>query len=70
MDADSVEVVVQDLRFIEQTLGISFWGIAGLDLLSTGSFTIDYPRRKIACLDPSRPGKGRSALKPKYRFLP
>ena len=48
MDADSVEVVVQDLRFIEQTLGISLWGIAGLDLLSTGSFTIDYPRRKIA----------------------
>ena len=45
--ADSVRVVVQDLSFMERSLGISLGGIAGLDILSTGSFTIDYRRRKI-----------------------
>ena len=32
---------------MERSLGISLGGIAGLDILSTGSFTIDYRRRKI-----------------------
>ena len=45
--ADSIRVVVQDLSFMERSLGIPLGGIAGLDLLSTGSFTIDYRRRKI-----------------------
>ena len=44
---DSVRVVVQDLSFMERSLGISLGGIAGLDILSTGSFTLDYRRRKI-----------------------
>jgi predicted aspartyl protease len=44
---DSIRVVVQDLSFMERSLGISLGGIAGLDILSTGSFTIDYRRRKI-----------------------
>ena len=44
---DSVRVIVQDLSFMERSLGISFGGIAGLDILSTGSFTLDYRRRKI-----------------------
>jgi predicted aspartyl protease len=47
LHADSVSVVVQDLSFMEQSLGISLGGIAGLDILSTGSFAIDYRRRKI-----------------------
>ena len=32
---------------MERSLGISLGGIAGLDILSTGSFTIDYRRRKV-----------------------
>ena len=45
--ASPIRVVVQDLSFMERSLGISLGGIAGLDILSTGSFTIDYRRRKI-----------------------
>jgi predicted aspartyl protease len=44
---DSVRVVVQDLSFMERSLGIPLGGIAGLDILSTGSFTIDYRRRRV-----------------------
>ena len=47
VSADSIRVVVQDLSFMERSLGISLGGIAGLDILSTGSFTIDYRRKKI-----------------------
>ena len=47
LHGDSVRVVVQDLSFMERSLGISLGGIAGLDILSTGSFTLDYRRRKI-----------------------
>jgi predicted aspartyl protease len=47
LEAKSTTVVVQDLRFVEQSLGISLGGIAGLDILSTSNFTIDYRRRKI-----------------------
>jgi len=45
--ADSVRVVVQDLSLMERSLGIPLGGIAGLDILSSGSFTIDYRRKKI-----------------------
>ncbi len=45
--AGPIRVVVQDLGFMERSLGISLGGIAGLDILSTGSFTIDYRRRKV-----------------------
>jgi predicted aspartyl protease len=45
--ASPVRVVVQDLSFMERSLGISLGGIAGLDILSSGSFTIDYRRRKV-----------------------
>jgi predicted aspartyl protease len=48
LQARSLRVVVQDLSFMEQGLGISLGGIVGLDILSTNSFTIDYPKRKIA----------------------
>jgi hypothetical protein len=47
LDANSLRVLVQDLRFMERSLGIPLGGIAGLDILRTGSFTIDYPRKKI-----------------------
>jgi predicted aspartyl protease len=45
--ASPIRVVVQDLSFMERNLGISLGGIAGLDILSSGSFTIDYRSRKI-----------------------
>jgi hypothetical protein len=45
--ASPIRVVVQDLSFMERNLGISLAGIAGLDILSSGSFTIDYRRKKI-----------------------
>jgi Aspartyl protease len=45
--ASPIRVVVQDLSFMERSLGISLGGIGGLDILCTGSFTIDYRRRKI-----------------------
>jgi hypothetical protein len=45
--ASPIRVVVQNLSFMERSLGISLGGIAGLDFLSSGSFTIDYRRKKI-----------------------
>ena len=45
--ASSIRVVVQDLSFMERGLGIPLGGIAGLDILSSASFTIDYRRKKI-----------------------
>ncbi len=47
LHAESVRVVVQDLDFMEKSLGISLGGIVGLDILEAGCFTIDYKRRKI-----------------------
>ena len=46
--ASPIRVVVQDLGFMERSLSISVAGIAGLDILSSGSFTIDYRKKKIA----------------------
>jgi predicted aspartyl protease len=48
LHAGALRVMVQDLGFMEQTLGISLGGIVGLDVLTTGSFTIDYRRKSIA----------------------
>ena len=45
--ASFIGVVVHDLSFMERSLRISLEGIAGLDILSSGSFTIDYRRKKI-----------------------
>jgi predicted aspartyl protease len=47
LQADSGRGVVQDLTFLERSLGISLGGIAGLDILRSSSFAIDYRRRKI-----------------------
>jgi predicted aspartyl protease len=47
LTANPIRVVVQDLSFMERNLGISICGIAGLDILSSASFTIDYRRKKI-----------------------
>jgi predicted aspartyl protease len=44
----SLRVMVQDLGFIERSLGMTIGGIIGLDVLTTGSFTIDYRRKSIA----------------------
>jgi predicted aspartyl protease len=48
LHASTLRVIVQDLSFLEQKLGISLGGIIGLDVLITGSFTIDYRRKSIA----------------------
>jgi hypothetical protein len=47
LPADSITGVVQDLAFLERSLGISLGGIVGLDILRSSSFAIDYRRRKI-----------------------
>jgi hypothetical protein len=47
LHADSIMGVVQDLAFLERSLGISLGGIVGLDILRSSSFAIDYRRRKI-----------------------
>jgi predicted aspartyl protease len=47
LHADSITGVVQDLSFLERSLGISLGGIAGLDILRSSSFAIDYRRQKI-----------------------
>ena len=47
LHADSITGVVEDLSFLERSLGISLGGIAGLDVLRSGSFVIDYHRQKI-----------------------
>jgi len=46
-EARPIRVLVQDLSFMERSLGIALGGIAGLDILRTGSFTIDYRRKKV-----------------------
>ncbi len=48
LHASSLRVMVHDLTVMEQNLGISLGGIIGLDVLSSGTFTIDYPRRRSA----------------------
>jgi hypothetical protein len=47
LHAESLRVIVQDLRFMQHKLGIPIGGIAGLDVLSTASFMIDYRKQKI-----------------------
>jgi predicted aspartyl protease len=45
--ADCITGVVEDLTFLERSLGISLGGIAGLDILRSSSFVIDYRKQKI-----------------------
>ncbi len=47
LHADSIAGVVEDLSSLERSLDISLGGIAGLDILRSSSFAIDYHRRKI-----------------------
>lgn len=47
LHSDSIRVGTCDLSFLEQKLGISIAGIAGLDILSASNFTIDYQRKRI-----------------------
>jgi len=44
---ESSRAVVQDLGFVQRDLSISIAAVAGLDLLSTRSFMIDFSKRKI-----------------------
>jgi hypothetical protein len=57
----SSRVVVQDLRFLQQALGISIQAIAGLDVLSTRSWMVDYINRTIV-FTPRNHKKSRSSL--------
>jgi len=43
----SARVVVQDLSFMQRNLGISIAAVAGLDVLRTSGFMIDYGKRRI-----------------------
>src|SRR5437764_5402213 len=43
----AVRLVVQDLSFMQRALGVPLGAIAGLDVLSSGSFMIDYRTRRI-----------------------
>jgi predicted aspartyl protease len=47
LHVDSITGVVEDLTLLERSLGISLGGIAGLDILRSGSFVIDYRRQRI-----------------------
>ena len=47
LHVDSMTGVVEDLSLLERKLGISLGGIAGLDILRSSSFAIDYHRQKI-----------------------
>lgn len=44
----SVPVLVQDLSFVEEGLGVRVDGMIGLDILGRASFTIDYSAKKLA----------------------
>jgi hypothetical protein len=43
----AAKVLVQDLSFLHQRIGVAIGAVAGLDVLSTRNFMIDYWRRKI-----------------------
>ena len=47
LHSESLRVIIQDLTFMERKLGIPIGGIAGLDILSTSNFMIDYRKRTI-----------------------
>jgi predicted aspartyl protease len=47
LHAESIKVLVQDLSYLERKLGIALGGIVGLDVLSSGSFMIDYQKKRI-----------------------
>jgi len=47
LHAESTKVLVQDLSYLKRNLGVSIGGILGLDVLQTGSFMIDYRKKKI-----------------------
>lgn len=53
----AARVVVQDLSFMQRNFGISIAAVAGLDVLSTSSFMIDYWKRKIVFAPETRPKK-------------
>jgi aspartyl protease len=53
----SARVVVQDLDSMQRSLGISIGAVAGLDLISTCSFMIDYRNRTIVFAPAEMPKK-------------
>lgn len=53
----AARVIVQDLSFMQRNLGISIAAVAGLDVLSTSSFMIDYGKRRIFIAPAQAPKK-------------
>jgi predicted aspartyl protease len=45
--AASLRVLVQDFETMESNLGMSIGGVVGLDILSTGPFTINYEEKTV-----------------------
>jgi len=68
LHAESLRVIVQDLGFMQHKLGIPIGGIAGLDVLSTASFMIDYRNRKIV-FGPIRTIRKAVPFETRRRFL-
>jgi predicted aspartyl protease len=52
--AESLPVLVRDLKFLQSGLGVSVNAVIGLDVLGQRSFTIDYKKTKII-FGPVRP---------------
>lgn len=44
---NQLRAVVPDLTAIQQTLNVTLGGIVGMDVLGTGTLTIDYQRQKV-----------------------
>src|SRR5215475_6867453 len=61
-------VVVQDLNFMQRRLGISLGAVAGLDLISTGSFMIDF-RKRTMCFSPTEAPKKSVRFEPQKPYL-
>jgi predicted aspartyl protease len=68
LHAESIKVLVQDLSYLQRNLGVSIGGILGLDVLHTGSFMIDYRKKKIT-FEPSEVGRKAVHFETQLPFL-
>jgi hypothetical protein len=77
--ADALPLIVGNMSFAEEALGIRVDAVVGLDLLNQNSFTIDYQSRKLTVgpIDPSlaaipyeaHPGYAVVEMKKQKRFF-
>lgn len=66
--AESVEVLVYDLSFIERGLGVRIDALVGLDVLEKSDFSIDYARGRII-FGPLEPSPSAAEFKTGPGFL-